>query len=81
MPLRLALVWHSSLTEENKSDLKRVQKSAVKVILGNAYEDYKKALSKLDLGRNFAIKSTKNPRTKKMFPVNEKTHTMKSRKI
>ena len=85
-----ATVWHSSLTEENRSDLERVQKSAVKVILGNKYEDYQKALSKLDLEnlndrrdilcRNFALKSTKNPRTKKMFPVNEKTHTMKSRK-
>ena len=85
-----ATVWHSSLAEENRSDLERVQKSAVKVILGNDYTDYQKALSKLDLEnlndrrdilcRNFALKSTKNPRTKKMFPVNEKAHTMKSRK-
>ena len=44
-----ATVWHSSPTEENKSNLKRVQKSAVKVILGNEYENYQKALSKLDL--------------------------------
>ena len=70
-----ATVWHSSLTEENKSDLERVQKSAVKVILGNKYENYQKALSKLDLEnlndrrdilcRHFAIKSTTNQRTKK----------------
>ena len=85
-----ATVWHSSLTEENKSDLERVQKSAVKVILGNKYENYQKALSQLDienlndrreiLCRNFAIKSTKNQRTKKMFPLNKKTHNMESRK-
>ena len=28
-----ATVWHSSLTQENKEDLERVQKSAFKVIL------------------------------------------------
>ena len=85
-----ATVWHSSLTEENKSDLERVQKSAFKLMLGNEYENYQKAQSKLDLEnlnerrdilcRNFAIKCTKNPRTKKMFPVNKKTHNMESRK-
>ena len=44
-----AVVWHSSLTEQNKSDLERVQKSALKVILGLKYENYKKALNDLDL--------------------------------
>ena len=28
-----ATVWHSSITEENKSDLERIQKSAVRIIL------------------------------------------------
>ena len=28
-----ATVWHSSLTDQNKSDLERVQKASVKVIL------------------------------------------------
>ena len=44
-----AVVWHSSLTEENCADLERVQKSALKVILGANYIGYKKALIKLDL--------------------------------
>ena len=44
-----AVVWHSSLTEQNKSDLDQVQQSALKVILGQKYETYKKALSDLDL--------------------------------
>ena len=44
-----AVVWHSSLTEQNKSDLERVQKSALKMILGQKYETYKKALSDLNL--------------------------------
>ena len=53
-------------------------------------DNYQKALTKLDLAnlndrsdilcRNFAIKSTKNQRTKKMFPLNKKTHNMESRK-
>ena len=32
-----AVVWHSSLTEENIADLERVQKTAVKIILKNKY--------------------------------------------
>ena len=44
-----AVVWHSSLTDENKSDLERVQRSAMKIILGSKYQSYKKALDVLDL--------------------------------
>ena len=29
-----AVVWHSSLTEENINDLERIQKTACKIILG-----------------------------------------------
>ena len=36
-----ATVWHSSLTEENKADLERVQKSAIKVILNDKYNGYR----------------------------------------
>ena len=39
-----ATVWHSSLTEENSSDLERVQKSAVKIMLGNQYSGYENSL-------------------------------------
>ena len=42
-------VWHSSLTKNNRDDLERVQKSAVKVILGEYYQGYKAALQKLNL--------------------------------
>ena len=44
-----AIVWHSSLTEENIQDLSRVQKSACKLILKNNYHDYNTALTILDL--------------------------------
>ena len=84
-----ATVWHSSLSEENKNDLERVQKSALKIILDNKYQGYKKALLKLDIESlndrreklclNFAIKAAKNYRSKHMFPLNQKTHTMETR--
>ena len=43
------VVWHSSLTEENSQDLERIQKSAVKIILGSKYTEYESALDKIDL--------------------------------
>ena len=84
-----ATVWHSSLTKENSDDIERVQKSAVKIMLGNKYIGYQKSLEKLDIETlkdrrnqlclNFALKSRKNPKTKHMFPENEKLHTMQLR--
>ena len=84
-----ATVWHSSLTEENSADLERVQKSAVKIILGEKYVGYKKSLLKLDMENlfdrrkelclNFAQKCVKNPKTKHMFPENVKKHHMETR--
>ena len=44
-----AVVWHSSLTQENIQDLERVQKSALRVILGERYKSYKKSLDTLEL--------------------------------
>ena len=77
-----AVVWHSSLTEENRSDLERVQKSAVKIILGEKYKNYENGLDVLgiesleerrnNLCRRFANKCLKNEKTAKMFPLNEK---------
>ena len=84
-----ATVWHSSLTQENCDDLERVQKSAVKIILGPKYDCYKKSLVKLDMESlqerreflclTFAQKCLKNPKTKKMFPENKKEHQMETR--
>ena len=44
-----APVWHSSLTAENASDLERIQKAAVHLIMGIRYEDYHSSLKKLKL--------------------------------
>ena len=76
------VVWHSSLTEENSQDLERIQKSAVKIILGSKYTEYESALDKIDLETlserreklclKFAKKCLKNDKTKDMFKLNEK---------
>ena len=42
-------VWHSSLTIQNKNELERVQKVALKIILGSDYKTYTNAMSILDL--------------------------------
>ena len=44
-------VWHYAITEEESSDLERVQKFACKVILGSRYTDYQSALETLNLDR------------------------------
>ena len=79
-----AVVWHSSLTEENRNDLERVQKSAVKIILGERYRNYENGLDVLGiesleerrnvLCKRFATKCLKNEKAAKMFPINKKTN-------
>ena len=85
-----ATVWHSSLTQENSDDLERVQKSAIKVIMGASYRSYMKSLETLDLETlsqrrenlclKFAQSCVKNPKLHEMFPKNIKTHNMETRK-
>ena len=84
-----ATVWHSSLTEENKNDLERVQKSAFKIILGEQYKTYSNALQKLQLETlnlrrenlclSFAIKASKNPKFQNLFPRNENSNKTDTR--
>ena len=83
------VVWHSSLTEDNSNDLERIQKCALKIILGNKYNNYDDALQELDLQSlkerrkdlclTFAKKCLKNEKTKSMFPSKVKTHQMELR--
>ena len=42
-------IWHSGLTDDNRNDLERVQKSALKIILKNKYKSYQNALNFLEL--------------------------------
>ena len=84
-----ATVWYSSLTEENKSDLEMVQKTALKVIMGKKYKSYRNALNFFNLEtlnerRNilclkFAQRSSKHPKMKNMFPLKAKHQTLYTR--
>ena len=85
----LSVSRHSSLTEENKSDLERVQKAAVKVIMRNDYVDYTTSLKELyitnlvqrreKLIKNMATKITNNEKVKNMFPLRTELRSMKRR--
>ena len=82
-------VWHFSLTDENSNDLERVQKCALKIILGEKYISYESALEELNLidlktRRNqlcqkFAFKCTENERTKHYFKRNKKPMELRNK--
>ena len=84
-----ATVWHSNLTQENRDDLERVQKSAMKIIFKEKYQSYEKSLQLLEIETleyrreqlclSFAQKCLKNPKMKKMFPINPNYHNMETR--
>ena len=69
--------------------MERVQKSAVKIILGSNYIGYEKSLANLGIEKlsdrreqlclNFAKKCVKNPKPTHMFPQNIKKHNMETR--
>ena len=79
-------VWHSSLTHENKQDLERVQKSALKVILRNEYINYENALKLSGLqslherreimSLKFAKNCLKDNFFSKLFPKHQLKHGM-----
>ena len=70
------MVWHSSLTEKNEKDLERIQKSAVRIILGRNFDNYEDALVRVNLESlksrreelclKFANKCIKDEKTKNM---------------
>ena len=76
-----SVAWHSRLTEEQKHKLERIQRTSLKVILGDMYIDYLSALEMTGLGSlddqrlkrclSFAIKCVKHPRNRRMFPMIE----------
>ena len=83
------VVWHSSLTQENKDDLERMQKTFAKLVLRQNYKSYENSLLRLNLDcldtrRNalclkFAQAGIKNRKIDDLFPMNEKLHQMKTR--
>ena len=73
-------MWHSGLTQDQINSLERVQKTCLKVILGDNYVSYSAALEMCSLvtlferreGRclSFAKKCLKHPVHNRMFPLN-----------
>ena len=84
-----AVVWHSSLTVRNRKDIERIQKVAVRIIMGKNYTNYQNGLKELKLetleqrrrmlSLRFAKKCLKNEKLKKLFPLNKTKHIMMKR--
>ena len=84
-----SVVWNSSLTQKNVSDLERVQKAALRIIYGKNYESYSNTLKELGmvslaerrdtLCLKFAKKSIKVENFGHLFPINSKRHDMQTR--
>ena len=82
-------IWHSTLTNENRSDLERVQKNACRNILQEKYSDYESALKQLKLDTledrrekliiKYGIKCSKLEQTMHLFPMKTNHCTMKTR--
>ena len=72
------VVWSSSLTQEEKLSFEHVQKSALRIILQESYQNYENALQIVNLPTiserhkellyRFAQKCSENPKTSYMFP-------------
>ena len=75
-----SVLWHSSITGEQTQDIERVQKTCLKIILGENYISYTNALEKCGLQSlsdrrearclQFGLKCLVHPVHKRMFPVN-----------
>ena len=77
-----SIVWHSSLTSDQKSDIERIQKVSLKVILRERYVDYESALRETSLEKletrreqkclKFGFRCLDHPKNRSMFPRNSK---------
>ena len=83
------VLWHNSLTLENKEDLERTQKSFAKMVLGQKYSNYENALIQLnlqnleerrqELSLKFAKSAIKYENMTDLFPMHNKEHNMTTR--
>ena len=81
-------VWHSGLNDSDCKDIERVQRAAMRLIMGNRYEGYEESLKfmKLDslkqrrekMALKFAKKSLKQDCYSRLFPVNTSKHMMEN---
>ena len=78
-----AVAFHSSLTIQESDKLEKIQKTSLKVILGEMFIDYPSALEMCNLQTlsarsqarclDFAVKCVKHPRNSRLFSFNQKT--------
>ena len=76
-----AVAFHSTLTVEQATDIERIQKTCLKVILGESYVSYSAALEMCGLQTlhdrrekrclDFAVKCVKHPLNQRLFPLNK----------
>ena len=79
-------VWHSSLTSADRQDIERIQKAALKVILGKDYDGYDKSLMILKMEsleqrrESMALKFVKSGlKELEFFPLRKTNHGMTAR--
>ena len=82
-------IWNSGLTKSQVMDLEKIQKVALKIILGDKYDGYDSACTKFNIEKlsirrrnlcvNFAVKLFKSPRSEEYFEINHKARIGKSK--
>ena len=82
-------VWQPALTQQESTQIERVQRCALYIILGEKYKSYEEALEILKfktleerrekLCENFAKKALKHQKYKNWFSLNEKQHKFNTR--
>ena len=85
------VVWHGSLTQENRDNLERTQKTFAKLVLKEKYQNYDDSLLLLnldsletrrnDISLKFAQAGIKNNKLNDLLPTNNKKHKMETRAI
>ena len=84
-----SVVYHSRLTIEQSNKLERIQKTCLRVILGEMYIDYASALEMTGLHSlesrrftrclDYSLRSIKHPRNRNMFPLAQNSSAYKIR--
>ena len=82
-------VWDSGLTQENRNNLERTQKTFLKLILEEDYKNYENALCisqletldkrRKDITLRFAETSIADGLLTDLFPIRNKSQNMKTR--
>ena len=84
-----SVVFHSSLTVGQSNTIERIQRTCLKIILGDMYIDYTSALEMSGLDSlydrrskrclDFSLKSIKHHRNSRLFPINQNAGAFNAR--